>query len=174
MPQDSTTAAASSRAAQFRQRRDNGEPLTLPSGAEIMVRKVPLLDVMRQPIIPHPIANLVMSMVTDGARAKQQGKQQPSNRENGQKIIDAVMADPLNNVEAVGNATLMLCSVDPKFVMGTPEAENEVSLSDVDLADKVYAWNWITGSSTDIESFRGATTLAVAVAPDGEGVQPAP
>ncbi len=92
----------------------------------------------------------------------------------GQKIIDAVMADPLNNVEAVGNATLMLCSVDPKFVMGTPEAENEVSLSDVDLADKVYAWNWITGSSTDIESFRGATTLAVAVAPDGEGVQPAP
>lgn len=174
MPQDSTAAAAASRAAQFRKRKEEGEPLTLPSGAEIMVRRVPLLDVMRHDIIPHPISNLVMGMVTEGAKARQQGKPVPSNRQNGQKIIDAVMADPLNNVEAVGNATLILCSVDPVFVQGEPQADNEVSVNDVDLADKVFAWNWITGSSTNVESFRGEATPPVATAPDGEGVQPAP
>lgn len=174
MPQEATTAAAANRAAQFRKQREQGEPLDLPSGAQIMVRRVPLLDVMRHENIPHPISNLVLGMVTDGARARQQGKAMPSNRENGQKIIDAVMTDPLNNVEAVGNATLILCSVDPVFVLGAAEKDNEVSLSDVDLADKVFAWNWITGSSTNVESFRGEATSPVAVAPDGEGVQPAP
>lgn len=177
MPQEQTAAAAANRAAQFRRHRDQGEPLTLPSGAEIMVRRVPLLDLMRHEMIPHPIANIVMGLVNEGARARQQGRQPSAaqaaaaSRANGQKILDAVMDDPLKNVEAVGSATLILCSVDPVFVQGEPQADNEVSVADVDLADKVFVWNWITGSSTDVESFRGETTLAVAVAPDGENLR---
>lgn len=176
MPQAETVARAQSRADQFRNRRKaSTTTLTLPSGIEIEVRKVPLIEVMRHPSIPHPIASIVTKLVNDGARARAEGRQRKV--EPGavaKEFMAKVLEDPMANIAKVSNVALMLCGVDPVFVDGDGEiGENDVHVDEVELSDKVFVWSWLTGSDADAESFRIEPNALVAASPDSEDVQPA-
>lgn len=170
MPQSQTSAKALSRAEQFRNRRNSGQhSLTLPSGVEIIVRKVPMLDIMRHKDLPHPIANIVNNLIGDAARARVQNKTLPIDEKAvAAQFTAKVLEDPMTNIEAIGNVSLMLAGVDPVFVGGDiaqipPDA---VHVSEVDLADKVFVWNWMSGTDGDAESFRDQQAESVAGAPD--------
>lgn len=159
MPQAETVAKAQSRAQQFKSRRTaGGVPLTLPSGIEIIVRKVPMLDIMRHPELPHPIATIVNSLISEGARARSRKQDlQIDQAKVAEVFIGKILEDPMNNIEAVGNISLILCGVDPVFVGGDPNAasDEQVHVSEVELGDKVFVWSWLSGSDGDAESFRG-------------------
>lgn len=175
MPQDNTTAVSKSRAAQFKANR-LGEPLALPSGAEIMVRRVPLLTMLRHTDIPHPIQIIVNKMIADTDKAKRGGANTDTTAIQDRyktQITAAIMEDPIDTMSQVGGVTLMLCSVDPQFVKGEAQTDDQVSLDDVEIADKIFVFNWLAGTTMDVSSFRGFPAQALAAAPDGEGLRPA-
>lgn len=166
MPQDSTTAASKNRAAQFNKGR-MGEPLQLPSGAEIIARRAPLLTILRAEGMPHPLQVIVNKMIADTARANPGanpnggdggGAAQRVSEKFRKELTDTIMADPINLIGKVGGVALCICSIDPKFVDGEAASDDEVSLSDVELADKVFMFNWLAGTEMDVSSFRGFTT----------------
>lgn len=167
MPQDSTIAASKNRAAQFTRGRA-GEPLQLPSGAEIIARRVPLLTILRDEGMPHPLQVIVNKMIADTAKANPGanpnaggdggGAAQRVSEKFRAELTATIMGDPINLIGKVGGVALCLCSLDPKFVDGEAASDDEVSLSAVELADKVYMFNWLAGTEIDVSSFRGFTT----------------
>ncbi len=174
MPQDSTVREATSRAQLFRQRaQPERHVVTLPSGAEIVVRKPDLMAIMRHKDLPHELSSIVAGMISQATKQQQGGKVVKVDPKAAEaQFMAVVLDDPLRHIEAIGNVTLMLCGIDPKFVDKDPEecADNEVSVSEVDLEDKAYLWNWAGGATSDAAAFRPGPGAAVEPAPDGEGV----
>lgn len=155
MPQQATIEKAQSRAAAFRNR--NRIPLTLPSGIEIMARKVTLVDLFTAKQLPDSVSAVVAQMIAESsARA---GKPAQSDQA-GARIQAALTSDTANMLGTI-DATVKMAFVEPRIVATVTDPDNEILLDDVDFADRQFVFAWCQGGEQ--------ATAAAAFRPEPDG-----
>ncbi|TXH53012.1 MAG: hypothetical protein E6Q97_14395 [Desulfurellales bacterium] len=141
----------------WRQARERGEIVTLPSGNVARLRPVAvdaLLAAGRIPDLLSGIAAKTIWVETDTATIAEQA-------ETAKSFADLI------------NLIVPLAMLEPRIV-AEPEGDGEISLDDVEFADKVAIFQLSTGGSTVLKSFRAQQARAMAPVPDGKDVQSAP
>ena len=106
---------------QWRQPREAGVPIRLPSGNVASIRSVGLDLVIRLGRVPDVLTPVIVDVV------KGQGEGDLAGALHTMKDVQAVME--------FLNAVVELCFVEPRIV-DKPQAEDEISLGDVDWDDK--------------------------------------
>lgn len=152
---------------EWRSARREGVLVTLPSGNRARIlRTFDLLVALEQGRIPNPLAAIVTKAIQHRGG-------------------DLAMADLAEEPEALGQ---MLQHVDSQIVkifreprvMLVPDGENHatweppegyISIADLDIQDRMFAYFFAQGGAGDLESFREASAKAMAAARDGGEVR---
>ena len=157
-------SANGSRASRFRT--SSQHTLELPSGNEVIARRVGLLALVQRGVLPDTLTPLVSQMISR------------SSRNNGVAPTAAadLLADvpPLEQARLTGqlwDTTLQAISIDPQFVEQVTDPETQVALADVGDDDKRFLFDWANGQVDDLAQFRQQRLGTVPVAPEGEDVR---
>lgn len=133
----------------------SAEPIELPSGNYMRVRRIGMQTLMATGKMPNALMNIVRSAVDKGTGM------------DGVDMAD-VVGDEKQLAEMMKFMDDLCCmvSVDPKV---HPIPKNEADRDDetlyadeVDMDDKSFLFQLVTGGTTDLEQFRAATDANVA------------
>lgn len=165
--------------AAWRAARETGVPVQLPSGNIAHLRPVPPERLVAQGEIVDILTPLVAQMLFAGADAT---------AETIEKAIGAVLGDGeedpdpeqlrsaatnLVNIERVCDLVCRAAFVNP-IIVDDPQADNEIGLDDLDLADKVHVFTLALRGAAALQHFRAQPETDVEPVSNGQGdVQPA-
>lgn len=162
-----TTSAQVSTASDFKKRK-RGTPLPLPTGLVVVARRVDVKDfIFNNYDVPNPLMEKMMAALDKGKKAdvaKMVGV-------DGGDIDLDMIRDMYEMVDTVVREVVVEPKVHPNPEPGEPEDEDLVYCRDFDDEDKMFLFQWATGGTADIASFRGE--LAQSLAALGQGQEPA-
>jgi len=124
----------------WRKKQQEGERVTLPSGLEVRVKRVGLLDLAAQGNVPAPLLGMV------------------------EKVLDSqthklVMAD-FPDYAALINSVVLAAVIDPPIA---DEADaTHLAVDELPMGDRLALFNWANEVATKLEPFRkepGQSTL---------------
>lgn len=129
------------------------QDLEMPSGQVALVRKPGLQQLMVEGVL-HGVDNL-----TSLVEKKHVGKGKPS-RSDVINVGQALGGNPEALAEMMHIVDRVVCAVvlRPQVVMApndpTRRQRGVIYADSVDVTDKMFIFNWVTGASKDLESFR--------------------
>lgn len=172
MPQQSTLDKVQSRVAAFRNR--NRIPLTLPSGIEILAKKVSLFDLFTAGKLPDSLSGVISEMIRSASQRSGKAPQVDSGALE-QRMMADLLKDP-SQMFALYDEVLIAAGIEPRFVRTVTNEETEVNVADVDMADKQFVWNWCQGGEVAqaAAAFRAESGGAVPAGSEGQAVRSAP
>lgn len=133
--------------AEYRKQRLDGEALTLPSGLQVRVKKVSLLDLAFNGEIPQTLNPLTDDLLDRG------------------REIKVTAADLVKYGEIVG-LIAKACLIDPP--VADESDETHIALKDMDADDKLELFQWANRGASQMEKFRKEQAGDVgALQPDG-------
>lgn len=131
----------------FKKKRGNGL-VELPSGLVIKLKNPGGLGVfLKKGIIP----NSLMGVVHDSLEGKKTNADEVAKSIGVDETAIEEMVELLDNI-------LITCAVEPK-VFPVPEDENDrdddlLYADEIEETDKMFVFQWMTGGTSDLESFR--------------------
>lgn len=117
---------------EWRQKQQEGEAMTLPSGLEVRVKRVGLLDLAAQGNVPAPLLGMV-EKVLDNQTHK------------------LVMAD-FPQYAALINSVVLVAVVSPP-IADRADATH-LAVDELPMGDRLALFNWANEVSTKLEPFR--------------------
>lgn len=121
------------------------ETRVLPSGLEVKVRRVVLMDLAANGEIPETLDALVQKAT-----------------EGGFGIAEVQEFMPLVNV------VVTACLIEPS--LGEVADDEHVTLNEIPAADRIDIFMWANGAANALRPFRGEQAGDVESAPAGDGV----
>ena len=143
---------------EWRQAREEGYIQHLPSGKVVRLRPVSPDQLIVLGNVPDRLTPLVLRMVYEGSDAE---------------LMDAFTEPNTTAAEAresieLFNVVCRLAFVAPRIIEN-PQADDEISIDDVSLADRGFVFRLATGPAELLRTFRWQATEAVDDLSDGEG-----
>lgn len=131
-------------------KRAKGQPIQLPSGEVVLAKRVELQTFILQGNVPNPLMSVVSEALEKGQKAdiaKMVGV------DEGKLDLEMV-----KDMYEMVNAVVMACIVEPK-VHPVPEDEDErdddlLYVDEVDDEDKMFLFQWSSGGTSDLATFR--------------------
>ena len=124
------------------------EPVELPSGHFITIKKVGLQALIAGGQIPNELLGMIQSAIDKG-------------KGDEKKIIQkavALDADKMNQMIDLMNNTVCFCAQDPEVhpVPKDDEARDpeKLYIDELEEEDRVFIFQYVTGGTRDLESFR--------------------
>lgn len=145
----------------WRQARETGELVQLPTGAVARLRPVDLPGLVMAGNVPDVLTPTVMALIF----------------ENKQEDADA-LTDPVQiskwakETMQLYNAVCVAAFVEPRIV-DDPQAEDEIAIGDVEIVDRGFVFSVATQGVATLKSFRPGQAAAVELVSHGENDQPA-
>lgn len=124
---------------EYRKARLEGELLTLPSGLEVRVKKVTLIDLALNGEIPQ-----TLHAATDDLLRQGEAQLHTAGLVNYGEMIALV---------------LKACLVDP--AVGAESDETHIALKDIEADDKLAIFRWANRGAAQLEKFRAEPTRPV-------------
>jgi hypothetical protein len=137
-----------------RRAREEGVEVELPSGMFARIRPVSFTALLSYGNVPE--------MLTPIIREAAAGKL------NADGVADA---DAVTRTFELANAVCRYAFVYPRIV-NTPEEDDEISIEDVDLDDRMEVMNFLNKPLSHLRSFRSQQTAAVEFVPNGKSDEP--
>ena len=139
-------------ASEWRKPREEGHPYRLPSGRVAMLAPVSIMSLMRAGKIPDPLTPFAASLLYE------------------EKDIEELAKEPemAKASFTIAEAICMAAFRDP-IVVEEPQAENEISLDDLDDMDKAWVMQVMIQPLETLRKFRRQQARSVEAIPDGEG-----
>ena len=162
--------------AAWREPRQAGIPVQLPSGNIARLRPVEPQALLKQGEIIDILTPLVAKMLFQGADASAEtiaqviGDATAGTDDNPAQLQEA--ATRLADLERVCDIVCKAAFVDPR-VVDDPQAENEIAPDDIELADKVHVFTLALRGAAALRHFRYEPSADVESVPDEQG-QPQP
>ena len=123
----------------------------VPSGNVCKARRATLSTFITQGLVP----NSLMSIMTEAM-----GKGQQTQEKSASDVMKEIAANPQMAADMfkLVDAVTVYCVIEPK-VHAVPEgdgerSENELYVDEIDEADKMFLFQWATGGTSDLETFR--------------------
>lgn len=127
-----------------------GNTIELPSGCTLKIRRTDLLVLMKTGMIPNSLMGIVQKAV-----AKGQGFQAPSDAEMAELASDPKQ---LNAMFQFFDDMVCYIAVEPEIHKlpkeGVERDEALLYVDEVELEDKMFLFQVVTGGTTDVEQFR--------------------
>lgn len=139
----------------WRQPREQGYTVTLPSGNVATLRPVALDSLLAAGEIPDLLSPVVAKTLwaeTEPAALAEQGELAKGFLELIALVVPLAMMEPI--------------------VVNEPRADNEIALDDIELADKVGIFNLATGGASVLKSFLAEETKRLDAISDRENLRP--
>jgi hypothetical protein len=125
-------------AADWKKAREEGYVITLPSGKVARLRPVALDVLIMSGTLPD-----ILTQVAAGSLFVEQEYETIAQGEMAQRYTELI------------NIIVPAAFLEPKIAInGNPPAADEITLDDIDFADKVIVFNLATGGSRSLELFR--------------------
>jgi hypothetical protein len=121
----------------WRARRGAGEQFITPSGLEMRLRRVSLLDLAERGKIPAPLAGMVETML-----ATQQS---------------SLSIQQFGEFASVINLVVMASAVEPAVVLGPDDhalQEGQIRIGELPMSDRLAIFNWANEVSMKLQPFR--------------------
>jgi hypothetical protein len=129
----------------WRTQRQAAAEMTLPSGLEVKLRKVVMLDLVANGHIPATLDALVQKATSDGFG-----------------VNDVKEFIPLVN------AVVQACVVEPALAA---EGDDEhLTLDEIPIMDRLEIFNWANGAANALRPFPGETESGLEPARAGDGI----
>lgn len=138
----------------WRQKRQ--ESMVLPSGLEVTLRKVDLMDLVAGGQIPAPLLSQIEGL-SDLSEAD--AADNTKMLEKLPEYIDAI------------NALVMGCVIDPP--MAAHGDDDHLGVDELSLDDKMTIFEWASSGTAALEKFRAEPGADGDPARDGQGLRPA-
>lgn len=119
----------------WREQRNQGVEVTLPSGNVVRLRPVSIQAFLKLPNIPDTLTPVIHDMIA------------PKEATKVQTVEDVI------NFHRVLDALCAYAFVSPRIVEA-PESDDEISMGDVDTADKLAVLGLLDKTARQLESFR--------------------
>lgn len=170
MTQNGHTPETPTTGVEWRKPREQGYLQVLPSGNRAMLRPITpaaLMAIMGE--IPDHLTPIVQEMIFGGIRNAQidaliQAMTPTAARDSLSKAAQGV---------EFANTLCKIAFVEPK-VVDQPQADNEISPDDIELADRYFVLTIAMQPLEVLRSFRFKPLADVAPLPDSADVQPTP
>lgn len=130
--------------AEWRAAQQSGEEGVLPSGLDVVLKKVSIVDLAASGQIPQTLAVKLNGIMKGGEVAS---------------VDLSQMAEYASMVEVVAKA----CIVEPA----------ELDVKELPFEDKLAVFNWANEGVSQLNSFRPIKKAGVGAASDGQNIQPA-
>lgn len=155
----------------WREPRQAGVPVQLPSGNIARLRPVEPQALLKQGEIIDILTPLVAKMLFQGADASAETIAQvigdaTAGDDNPAQLQEA--ATRLADLERVCDIVCKTAFVDPR-VVDDPQAENEIAPDDIELADKVHVFTLALRGAAALRHFRHEPNGDVGLVSNGEG-----
>lgn len=139
-------------AADWKKAREEGYLITLPSGKVARLRPVALDVLVMSGTLPD-----ILTQVAAGALFIEQEYAAMGQGEMAQRYTELI------------NIIVPAAFLEPKIATnGSPPADDEITLDDIDFPDKVIVFNLATGGARSLELFRQEQARNVETVPDGQ------
>lgn len=146
------------------------QDLELPSGNEMVIKRVPMESLLAQGVIPNSLIGVITERLE-----KNEGKK-PLTDEQRDKImvaeLEKVKDDParLADLVQMSENVVQAVAIDPK-VHPLPDDDEDrdedlLYVDDITMEDKMYIFATAVGGNEDLESFRGAIGSGVDASED--------
>lgn len=116
----------------WREAQKVGEPFTLPSGLEVRLRRVSLLDLAEQGQIPAPLAGMVQEVM--------------DSKEHQLQLAD------FGKFAGVINLVVRATVIEP--AIGVTATDEQLGVTELPMSDRLEVFNWSSGGSKTLEPFR--------------------
>lgn len=150
-----------------------GVELELPSGNTCLVRPVSIAEMISEDMLPDTLLPIVQGHIDKGSGKRPQDKKPKAKDEDS--TVDAVMQDPKKIAEMFGAIDKLVSKIviEPEvhfhkknvadegsepvweLIPGDERDEDDLYTDEVDLGDKMFIFQWVSGGTTDLERFRG-------------------
>jgi len=147
----------------WRKPREEGYLLALPSGNTARIRPVALDVLLRHGEIPDILTPLIAKMIYEGVDTD----------ELDRLLSVETLAEQSDEMLALIDAICTASFVQPRIV-DEPQAEDEIAIADVDLADRGTVFSLAVLPARHLRSFCERQAAGVEAVPDGDGDGPAP
>lgn len=145
-----------------------GQSLELPSGLVAVVRRLGVTTLLAENIMGDELTSLAQDAVD-----KAKGGKVPQS----EALRDDVLNDParITAMLEAFDKVVVRSWIDPKVFPAVDVAEDErdeetLYADEIDLADKIFTFNWVAGGSSDLTRFRQQFAQLMEGVPAGEGV----
>lgn len=131
-------------------KRKEGSLVTLPSGLTILGRRVELRSFLEQGDVPNPLIAVVEEALNKGSEADID-----QITGFGTKGVDMDMVrDMYQMVDNVVVSVMVEPQCHPKPEDGVERDDNLLYVDEVDDEDKMFLFQWCTGGTSDLATFR--------------------
>jgi hypothetical protein len=130
---------------QWRKLREEGVMVPLPSGNVVRLRPVGLPELIRGEHVPDLLTPLVAETIWRGEPSPAQISESLEMARGSIELLDLICKAAF---------------LEPKLV-DNPQADDEISVDDIDLADKSFVLQFVTAPMVALRSFRDEQTSAV-------------
>jgi len=117
---------------EWRLKRQAGEPLTLPTGLDVMVRDADMMDLAATGNLPAPLMALI-DEVQDTKKVK---------------------AEDFSLFLELLNKLTVACMISPKVVDKPTDAGDAICIDELAFKDKFFIFNWANREALALENFR--------------------
>jgi hypothetical protein len=138
----------------WRKSREEGYVISLPSGNSAKLRPISLDLLVMHGKIPDMLTPIAAKSLWVETSTEEIGRE----RDLSAKYIELI------------NLIVPLAMIDPK-VVESPQADDEISLEDLDFMDKLAIFNLVTQPADMLRSFRDQQIQRLALTPDGEDIR---
>lgn len=143
-------------------------PLELPSGNTCLVKRVGMESFLQTGMMPNSLMGMVQGALD---KAKSGGQVKPDDEA---AMMSEITNDPAKMADmfALMDAVVIDCVVEPK-VSPIPDDDEErdedtLYIDEVDLNDRMFIFNYVSGGSADLERFRDETAERLALGEAGD------
>ena len=147
----------------WRKPREEGFLLALPSGNTVRIRSVALDVLLRQGKVPDLLTPFIAKTIYDGVDTKQLDEM----------LSIENLAEQSDEMLALIDAICVAAFLEPRIV-DDPQAEDEISIEDVELADRGTVFSLAMLPANDLRRFLERQAPSLEPVPDGDGDGPAP
>ena len=117
--------------ADWRTKKEEGERFTLPSGLEVRLRRIQLLDLAQRGQIPTPLVGTANALLSSE---------------------QLVTIESFTQFGEVINLIVTACLVDP--VVAEEPGENAITIEELSSADRMAIYNWVNDILVRVRPFR--------------------
>jgi len=147
----------------WRKPREEGFLLALPSGNTVRIRSVALDVLLRQGKVPDLLTPFIAKTIYDGVDTKQLDEM----------LSIENLAEQSDEMLALIDAICVAAFLEPRIV-DDPQAEDEISIEDVELADRGTVFSLAMLPANDLRRFLDRQAASLEPVSDGNGDGPAP
>jgi hypothetical protein len=150
-----------------------GYPLEVPSGNTALVKRVGLQAFVKEGIIPNSLMPMVTKAINTGTF-------------DTKEELGDIDAAKLNDIMKLYDAVTVECVIQPRVIPAPVDEDGDVIpfslreetedlyVDEVDFNDKVFIFQFVTGGTSDVASFRAEQDAVVDSLRTEQGVDSAP